>query len=160
MSKIGKLPITIPEGVEVELDDRKVKVTGPKGSLERKFADKISFSKNGKNLLVLTKGGSKKDRQVHGTSRAIAANMIRGVVDGWKRELELVGTGYRAEVSGPDLVLTVGFSHPVKITAPEGITFSVAKTVITVEGIDKELVGSQAANIRRVRPPEPYKGKA
>lgn len=158
MSKIGKLPIKVPEGVSLEVNDKIVKVKGPKGELSRTLPTDIGLEVKD-NIVTLTAKGGPEGGSVYGTTRALVANMINGVSKGWVRELELVGTGYRAEVSGKDLILTVGYSHPVTIPAPEGITFKVEKTIITVAGIDKELVGQMAANIRGVREPEPYKGK-
>ena len=159
MSKIGKAPIKIPEGVTVNINGLEVSVTGPRGSLTRKFSRKVSIEIKDGQVLVRATGEGKSFLSVWGTTRAIIAGMVEGVVNGWKKELELVGTGYRAEVQGNTLVLTVGYSHPVNIEAPEGITFKVEKTIITVEGVDKEAVGQIAANVRGVRPPEPYKGK-
>jgi large subunit ribosomal protein L6 len=159
MSRIGKLPVELPDKVEVEVAGHQVKVSGPKGSMARSFPSSVQVEiKDGKVQLSL-KGKSKQAKSVFGTTRAHIANMVIGVSQGWKKQLELVGTGYRAEVTGKDLVLTVGYSHPVKVEASEGIGFSVEKTIITIEGVDKELVGQVAAKIRDVRPPEPYKGK-
>jgi large subunit ribosomal protein L6 len=159
MSRIGRLPISIPEGIEVAVKDGNVCVVGPKGTLERKLSKRVFLEIKNKQVLVLAKGKSKRSRAMHGTTRAHIANMVCGVSDGWSKVLELVGAGYRAEVSGSTLTLTVGYSHPVKIEAPEGITLKTEKGEITVEGIDKEVVGQTAAVIRKVRPPEPYKGK-
>lgn len=159
MSKIGKAPINIPEGVTVSVDGLEVSVVGPRGSLKRKFSRKVNIEIKEGKILVSAKGTGKSTLSVWGTTRAIIAGMVEGVVNGWKKELELVGTGYRAEVQGTTLILTVGYSHPVNIEAPEGIAFKVEKTIITVEGPNKEVVGQIAANIRNVRPPEPYKGK-
>jgi large subunit ribosomal protein L6 len=159
MSRVGKLPISIPEGVKVDLNKDVIKVTGPKGNLEWKFPRNIDVKVEKDNVEVSAKGHTKSSKAMHGTARAIIFNMISGVSTGWSKLLELVGTGYRASVSGNTLSLTVGFSHPVEIEAPEGITFKVEKSNITVEGIDKELVGQISATIRAVRPPEPYKGK-
>jgi len=159
MSKIGKLPVTIPDGVVVETSPDGLKVSGPKGTLTSKVPKGITFTQS-KNEIVFEQARQfKQMNSLYGTTRALFSNTVKGVSDGWKKELELVGTGYRAEVVGKDLVLTVGFSHPVKIEAPGGISFKVEKTMISVEGIDRELVGQVAANIRKVRPPEPYKGK-
>ena len=159
MSKIGKLPISIPEGVNIEVDAHKVKVSGPKGELSLTLPREIEAKVNGGKLEVIKKGNSKQASSMHGTFRSLINNMVKGVTAGWQKKLELVGTGFRAEVSGDTLSLVVGFSHPVKIKAPSGITFKVEKNVVTVEGIDRELVGQTASNIRAVRPPEPYKGK-
>ena len=159
MSRIGKKQIEIPDQVKIEVEGRKVIITGPKGSLERSFPRNVNVEvKNGK-VVVSSKGKTKIARAMHGTARALVANMVQGVAEGWSRALELVGTGYRAEGSDKKLTLTVGYSHPVEIEAPEGISFKIEKTEVTVEGIDKELVGQTAAGIRAVRPPEPYNGK-
>jgi len=159
MSRIGKLPVLLPEAVKVTVSDVMVKVEGPKGSLERKLPRVIGVEIKDKEVLVKTKSKIKTAKALHGTWRALIANMVKGVSEGWAKKLELVGVGYRAEGSDRELTLTVGFSHPVKVEAPEGITFAIEKTFITIEGIDKELVGKVAAEIRAIRPPEPYKGK-
>jgi len=159
MSKIGKLPIIIPEDVTAKLESGKVLVTGPKGSLSRKLPLGVMAEISNGKIIFSSKGVSKESKAVFGTTRALVANMVRGVTQGWERELELVGTGFKAETDGKTLILTVGFSHPIKIIAPSEINFKVEKTIIKIEGIDKELVGQLAANIRGVKPPEPYKGK-
>lgn len=159
MSKIGKQPILIPEGVTVEVNAKKVSVKGPKGELARSLPRKIEAKISDGSVIVTRKDDTKASMSLHGTYRSLISNMVKGVFGGYSRQLELVGTGFRAEASGKTLSLTVGFSHPVKIEAPEGITFKVEKSIITVEGIDKEAVGQVAASIRSVRPPEPYKGK-
>lgn len=159
MSKIGKLPIQIPGDVKVGLDEAIVKITGPKGTLTKRIPKGISLRQDGGTLMVENKKNTSDSSAIHGTTRAILANMVKGVTVGWSKTLELVGTGFRAEVSGNILSLTVGYSHPVKIEAPNGVSFRVEKTDITVEGPDREIVGSIAAKIRGVRPPEPYKGK-
>jgi len=159
MSKIGKQPINLPEGVAAEGTGNVITVSGPKGSLSKKFSRKVIVEVTDGKILVSVTGKSKRSMSVWGGARSIIWGMVEGVSRGWKKQLELVGTGYRAEVSGNILVLTVGYSHPVKIEAPEGITLNVEKSVITVSGADKEMVGQIAANIRAVRPPEPYKGK-
>ena len=159
MSKIGQQPIEIPGGVTVEINSNTVNVVGPKGTLSVNFTKDIQVKlEDGKVLVGITKE-SKIAKSNWGTIRMLISNMIKGVSDGWTKQLELIGTGYRSEVNGDTLVLTVGYSHPVNIKAPEGITFKVEKSVITVEGIDKQVVGQVAANIRAARPPEPYKGK-
>jgi len=159
MSKIGKAPVAIPEGVTVTIEGQTVNVSGPKGNLSRKFPRDVSFEIKEGQVLVSCKKENKVAQSLFGTTRALINNMVHGVSQGWVKELELVGTGYRAEVNGETLILTVGFSHPVKIEAPAGISFKVEKTIITVAGPDKELVGQVAANIRSVKPPEPYQGK-
>lgn len=159
MSKIGQQPIEIPDGVTVEINGNIVNVTGPKGKLSFNFTKEVGIKiEEGKIIVVINKD-SKIARSNWGTTRMLIFNMVKGVSNGWTKQLELVGTGYRSEVGGDTLILTVGYSHPVKIKAPEGITFKVEKSVITVEGIDKQIVGQVSANIRAVRPPEPYKGK-
>lgn len=159
MSKIGKLPIKLPEGVKAEISGRTIVVSGPKGSLTRVFPREIEITLKEGILQLTTKKQNSVVSALYGTNRALLANMVVGVSSGWKKELELVGAGYKNELSGRTLVLNIGFSHPVKIETPEGIDFKVEKTVITIEGIDKELVGRVAAQIRAVRPPEPYQGK-
>ncbi len=159
MSRIGKLPVILPEAVEIFISDGMVHIKGPKGELKRKLPREIKVEVDNKKVLIKRKGENKTARAMHGTWRALIANMAKGVSEGWSKQLELVGTGYRAEGSEHDLTLAIGYSHPVEIKAPEGISFSIQKTLITVEGIDKELVGQVAAKIRDVRPPEPYKGK-
>ncbi len=159
MSKIGKQPVSIPEGVTVEVSGHTVIVTGPKGTLERRFAPEIRVEVVDGKVIVSAKGTGKYVLSLFGTTRALINNDVIGVSAGWSKQLELVGTGFKAEISGSELSLIVGYSHPVKIKAPEGITFKVEKTIVTVEGYDREVVGQVAANIRAVRPPEPYKGK-
>jgi len=141
------------------VDGQKVKVSGPKGKLEREFAKGMHISMQDGKLNVSIKKEDKRLKALQGTTRALMQNMVQGVKDGWSKTVELVGTGYRAEVSGNTLTILIGFSHPVKFTAPEGVSFSVQKTEITIEGPDREVVGQIAASIRAVRPPEPYKGK-
>lgn len=159
MSKIGKLPIKIPSGVTVEINGSEVKITGAKGERVRHIARGVEVKVENGEILVSIKGSSKSMMSLHGTTRALLANDIKGVTEGWKKQLEIIGTGFRAEVAGKTLVLTIGYSHPVKIEAPEGISFKVEKMIVTVEGIDREVVGQVAADIRGARPPEPYKGK-
>lgn len=157
MSKIGKQPIILPEGIKAEISGREIVINGPKGNLKRILPRGVDINQKDGLLIVTVK--SEDLNPIFGTTRVLVANMVKGVSEGWSKQLELVGTGYRAEVKGNILVLTVGYSHPVEIEAPEGISFKVEKTIITVEGLDKEIVGQIAANIRGVRPPEPYKGK-
>ncbi|MBU0572544.1 50S ribosomal protein L6 [Patescibacteria group bacterium] len=159
MSRIGKLPVILPETVEISVSDGVVSIKGPKGELKRKLPREIKIEVGSKEILIRPKGDSKTARAMHGTWRALIANMVKGVSEGWSKQLELVGTGYRAEGSESNLVLAIGYSHPVEMKAPEGISFTIQKTIITVEGADKELVGQVAAKIRDIRPPEPYKGK-
>lgn len=160
MSKIGKLPVKIKEGVNVNLDNGTIKVSGSKGSMMFIIPEDINVVLDNGNVLVSQK--NKEDRNsksLFGLTRVVISNMIKGVSEGFSKKLELSGVGYRAQVSGNDLVLSVGFSHTVKMKAPEEIQFSVAENIITVSGIDKTLVGDVAAKIRAIRPPEPYKGK-
>lgn len=159
MSKIGQLPVEIPSGVTVTIDGNSLTVVGPKGTLNFNFSKELDIKVEESKVVVGIKKESKFARSVWGTTRMLIANNIKGVTEGWKKQLELVGTGYRSEVQGNTLVLTVGYSHPVKIEAPAGITFKVEKSVINVDGIDKQVVGQVAADIRSSRPPEPYKGK-
>jgi large subunit ribosomal protein L6 len=159
MSRIGKIPVKLPEGVKVELEGRWLKVSGPKGELTMSLPEKIKLNQNDKEVFLEVDSKNPALGVMHGTSRALLANMVKGVSEGWSKKLELVGTGFRAEVQGGKLTLNIGYSHPVVIEAPKGITFSVEKNVITIEGIDKEKVGQISAEIRAKRPPEPYKGK-
>jgi large subunit ribosomal protein L6 len=159
MSRVGKIPIKLPENVRLEINGSSLRVSGPKGELERVIVKGISVEKRDGEVLIDRKNDNPKLKAFHGTTRALVANMIKGVTDGWIKVLELVGTGYRAKLSENKLVISVGFSHPVEFEAPEGIVFKVDKTLISIEGIDKELVGLVAARIRAIRPPEPYKGK-
>ena len=159
MSKIGKQPVTIPAGVTVEVNGHTVSITGPKGNIKRHFPPEIGVEVADGKVLVSAKGSGKYVMALFGTTRALINNDVTGVSAGWSKKLELVGTGFRAELVGDELSLTVGYSHPVKIKAPAGITFKVEKTFVTVDGFDREIVGQVSADIRAVRPPEPYKGK-
>ena len=161
MSRIGKLPVPVPDGVEVTIDGLDITVKGPKGELSRQMPEGVTLSRDDEGAVVVTRNGeSRTERSRHGLVRSLIANMIEGVTAGYSKSLELVGVGYRAAAKGSDVELQVGYSHPVLIEAPEGIAFEVPQpTRITVSGIDKVLVGQVAANIRKVRPPEPYKGK-
>lgn len=159
MSRIGKLPVENISGVEVQIEGRKVKVVGPKGEVEFMLNPLITIEKNDTNYQVVMKSKSKTANVMQGTMRSIFNNAVLGVSQGWSKKMELVGTGFRSEVQGTDLILTVGFSHPVKITAPKGISFKVEKNIITIEGADKAEVGQICAKIQAVKPPEPYKGK-
>jgi large subunit ribosomal protein L6 len=161
MSRIGKSPIPVPSGVDVTLADRSVTVKGPKGTLARRLPPDISVRQDGDQLVVERPDDEREHRALHGLTRSLVNNMVVGVTDGFSKDLEIVGVGYRATAQGPSrLELALGFSHPVVVEAPEGVTFEVpAPTRITVRGIDKEIVGQVAANIRKVRKPEPYKGK-
>lgn len=161
MSRIGKAPIPIPAGVQVQLEDNRVTVKGPKGQLSREIPDPISIQQEAGELRVSRPSDYRTHRALHGLTRALVANMVEGVSQGFMRRMEIEGVGWRAELKGPNLVLSVGYSHPVEVEPPAGITFEVDKggRTFSVSGIDKELVGEIAARIRRVRPPEPYKGK-
>lgn len=160
MSRIGKKPISLPKGVEVSIEDSIVTVKGPRGELTQRLPAEINLNISDDEILVTRPSDAKKHRAYHGLSRALVANMVEGVTNGFEKKLELVGVGYRAQMQGSKLMLTVGYSHPITIDAPEGIEFEVpAVTRITVKGIDKQLVGNTAAHIRAIRKPEPYKGK-
>jgi len=159
MSRIGKKPIEIPDGVEVEIKGQKIRIKGPKGEISREILPEIKIVQEGKKILLSPKSKTKRAKAFWGLSRALLANFVKGVKTGFEKKLEIKGVGYQAKMEGNDLVLQLGFSHPVKIRAPEGIKLSVEKNVISVSGIDKELVGQIAAKIRKIRPPEPYKGK-
>ena len=161
MSRVGRAPIEIPAGVEVSVSGRRVSVRGPQGTLERELPDPITVRQEDGSLLVERSDDQRRTRALHGLARALVNNMVVGVTSGFTRELEIVGVGYRATAQGPDRIdLALGFSHSIPVQAPAGITFEVpAPTRVTVKGIDKELVGQVAANIRQLRKPEPYKGK-
>ena len=160
MSRIGKMPVTLPSGVDVEVAGTRVRVKGSKGQLSREFTDRVSFQIEDGVVTVAREDDTRESRALHGLSRALLANMVQGVSEGFSKVLEIQGVGYRASLKGSNIELLVGFSHPVDVPAPEGITFEVPEpTRIVVSGIDKEQVGQVAAEIRRVRPPEPYKGK-
>ncbi|EUJ18439.1 50S ribosomal protein L6 [Listeria aquatica] len=160
MSRIGKKPITIPAGVTVTLDGNKATVKGPKGELVREFNPEIKIEIEGSEINVSRPSDNKNHRALHGTTRAVLNNMVVGVSEGYEKSLELVGVGYRAQKQGSKLVLNVGYSHPVEFEAPKGVEIEVpANTKVIVKGFNKEHVGELAANIRAVRPPEPYKGK-
>jgi len=161
VSRIGKKPITIPDGVEITIEEEnKVTVKGPKGTLVKKIPSCLEIKKEDGQLLVLRPSDKKEHRSLHGLGRTLLANMVEGVSQGFSKKLELVGVGYRATKQGENLVLNVGYSQPVNFVPAEGITIEVpAPTKITITGIDKEVVGDTAARIRRIRPPEPYKGK-
>jgi large subunit ribosomal protein L6 len=161
MSRIGRLPIQIPSGVDVDIADRVITVKGPKGSLTHTLAEPISIEKDDDGALRVSRPNDEnKSRALHGLSRTLVANMVTGVTEGFSKTLEIVGTGYRVQAKGADLEFALGFSHPVNVPAPDGISFEVqAPTRFVVRGIDKQKVGEVAANIRKLRKPEPYKGK-
>lgn len=161
MSRIGRTPITVPSGVDVTLGNGTVTVKGPQGTLARGLPERIRVRQDGDTLLVERPDDERRTRSLHGLTRSLVANMVAGVTQGFSKELEIVGVGYRAVARGPQsLELSLGFSHPVLIDAPDGVSFEVpAPTRVVVRGIDKERVGQVAADIRKRRPPEPYKGK-
>lgn len=160
MSRIGKKPVTIPAGVEVNIDGQDVTVKGPKGTLEHTIAAPITAKIEGTEILVERPDDERISRSLHGLTRTLIDNMVVGVTEGYKKELEIVGTGYRVVAKGSDLEFSLGYSHTITVKAPEGITFQVAdQTHFSVNGINKQQVGEVAANIRKLRKPEPYKGK-
>jgi len=160
MSRIGKLPIPVPPGVNVEIDGQQITVKGPKGSLTHVVAEPITVAQEDGTLNVARPDDERTSKALHGLSRTLIANMVTGVTAGYTKNLEIVGTGYRVAAKGSDLEFALGFSHPVVVTAPEGISFKVENpTRFAVEGIDKQKVGEVAANIRKLRKPDPYKGK-
>jgi large subunit ribosomal protein L6 len=161
VSRVGKKPIAIPTGVDVTIDGTRVVVKGPNGTLEHEAPETISIARDGDELVVTRPDDERENRALHGLTRSLVANMVTGVSTGFTRELEIVGVGYRVQARGPSkLELQVGFSHPVPFEAPEGVTFEVPQpTRIVVKGADKQLVGQVAADLRKARPPEPYKGK-
>ncbi len=161
MSRIGRLPIPVPNGVDVAIDGRTVNVTGPKGALSHTVAAPITVAKGDDGTLQVSRPDDEREsRALHGLSRTLIANMITGVTDGYSKVLEIVGVGYRVQARGADLEFALGFSHPVVVRPPDGISFTVeAPTRLRVTGIDKQQVGEVAANIRKIRKPDPYKGK-
>ena len=160
MSRIGNKPITVPENVEVKLDGNKITVKGPKGTLERTVNDNISIKLENGVIVVARPNDEKENRSLHGLTRTLINNMIEGVSNEFSKQLEINGVGYRAAKQGNKIVLTLGYSHPVEMVEPEGITYEVPNpNSIIVKGIDKELVGQMAAEIRSKRPPEVYRGK-
>lgn len=162
MSRIGKLPVVIPAGVEVKIEERLVFVKGPKGELSLQLPARSIVSIEEKDIIVKRASNSKEDRSIHGLTRTLIANMIEGVTKGFEKRMEIVGVGYRAQATGQNITLTLGFSHPVEMKAPKGITVQMddkVKNTIIVSGIDKQAVGEFSANIRKLRKPEPYKGK-
>lgn len=159
MSRIGKLPISIPSGVTIDVANHLIKVTGSKGTLERPYPRELDVVVSENQALVNVKKQTDHAKAMHGTIRAHVANMVKGVSEGWTKQLELIGTGYRAEVRGDVLVLTVGYSNPVSMKLPTGITAKVEKNIVTIESSDKEALTLFADKARGVRPPEPYNGK-
>ncbi len=160
MSRIGKNPIEIPEGVEVKIEARELTVKGPKGELKQKIHPLVNIEQTDKQLLVkVNQPEDKRQRSLWGLFASLIKNMVEGVTNGYEKKLEVNGVGYRVELKGDTLILNVGYSHPIEYKLPEGITASVEKNLITISGIDKQVVGEVAAQIRKVRKPEPYKGK-
>ena len=160
MSRIGRMPVTVPSGVDVTIDGRQVTVKGPKGTLSLEVSAPIDVTQDNGAINVTRPSDEGEIRALHGLSRSLIANMVTGVTDGYRKTLEIVGVGYRVQAKGKDLEFALGFSHPVPVPAPEGITFRVeSPTRFVVEGIDKQQVGEVAANIRKLRKPDPYKGK-
>ena len=160
MSRIGRLPITVPSGVDVTIDGRTVTVTGPKGSLSRALHPDMTVSREEGTIVVTRPTEQKTHKQLHGLTRTLVNNMVVGVTDGYRKGLEITGVGYRAALNGNKLTLNLGYSHPIEIDPPAGISFEVENpTKLAVVGIDKELVGEIAARVRATRKPEPYKGK-
>jgi large subunit ribosomal protein L6 len=160
MSRIGKQPIPVPAGVTVQIEPELVRVNGPKGELHERVNRDITVAQDDGNIVVTRPTDRAEHRALHGLTRSLVANMVRGVTDGFEKRLEIQGVGYRAQLKGRDLELALGYSHPVPIKAPDGIEFEVpVPTRVVVRGISKQLVGEVAANIRKQRPPEPYKGK-
>lgn len=160
MSRVGKKPISIPSGVKVEIDQNEIRVSGPKGELKKEIHPSLKIQMNENEIVVFRSSESKFHRSLHGLARALIANMVEGVNNGYRKALEIRGIGYKAELKGKKLNLSLGFSHPILFAPPEGIKIDLSgPNKIAVSGIDKELVGMVAAKIRSFRPPEPYKGK-
>jgi large subunit ribosomal protein L6 len=161
MSRIGKLPIAVPSGVDIAIEGQDVTVKGPKGTLSHTIANPLTVERSEAGELVVNRPDDERlSKSLHGLTRTLVANMVTGVTDGYEKKLEIVGVGYRVTAKGRDLEFAVGYSHPVVVTPPEGITFAVeSPTKFAVAGIDKQQVGQVAANIRKIRKPEPYKGK-
>ena len=161
MSRIGRLPIEIPTGVDVKITGSHVKIKGPKGEMEFTFSPSIELSFKDSEIIVTRPSDTREMRSLHGTTRSLIQNMVTGVTDGFQKELQLVGVGYRATMQGNNLVLNVGYSHSVEVEPPQGVSFEVGDRAqqVFISGIDKQKVGQIAADIRKVRPPEPYKGK-
>ena len=160
MSRIGRLPITLPDGVKLHFADGSVRAEGPKGKLSRALVPECTLAIEGKTVTVKRADDSRRTRSLHGLTRRLVANMVEGVGKGWTRVLEITGVGYRAEARGNVLFLTLGYSHPIAYQLPPGVTAKVERqVVVTLEGGDREMLGQTAAAIRRLRPPEPYKGK-
>jgi len=160
MSRIGKAPIPVPGGVTVTLSGLDVTVKGPKGELKRTLPEGVAITQDGNALLVTPADGTRRSRERHGLCRTLVANMVEGVSQGYIRKLDIVGVGYRAALQGKNLVVSAGYSHQVEMVPPEGVTFAMeGNTTVLISGANKELVGNEAAKVRAIRPPEPYKGK-
>ncbi len=160
MSRIGKLPVQIPDKVSVDINGLNVTVKGPKGELKRVMPEGVNFDQKDNQIVVSPSTAKRYSKERHGLCRTLISNMVEGVSQGYSKRLEIVGVGSRAQVKGKNLVVSAGYSHPVEMTPPDGITYKVeSNTNVTVSGIDKEIVGNEAAKIRSIRPPEPYKGK-
>ena len=161
MSRIGRLPVTVPSGVEVTIDGQAVSVKGPKGNLTHTVATPIAVARDDDGTITVSRpDDERRNRSLHGLTRTLIANMVEGVTNGFEKKLEIVGTGYRVVAKGSDLEFALGYSHPITVKAPEGITFTTDGPLrLSVQGIDKQLVGEVAANIRKLRKPDPYKGK-
>ena len=160
MSRIGKAPISVPDKVSVSLNGLAVTVKGPKGELSRTLPEGVSIAQDGNTIVVSPTSSNRRSRERHGLCRTLVANMVEGVSQGFTRKLEIVGVGYRAALQGKKLVVSAGYSHQVEMDPPAGITFAVdGNTTVLVSGADKEIVGNEAAKVRAIRPPEPYKGK-
>jgi large subunit ribosomal protein L6 len=159
MSRIGKYPVVVPKGVDVQVKDDILLVKGPKGELQRRIHPKIKLDIQGENIVVVPQDESKETLSLHGLFRVLINNMVTGVTKGFEKVLEIVGVGYKAEVNGRTMVLNIGYSHPINFELPDGIDAVVEKTKITLSGFDKELLGMTAAEVRGFRKPEPYKGK-
>ncbi len=160
MSRIGKKPVVIPKGVTIDIKGNSIKVKGPKGELEKSFDSRIGIEINDSELTITRPNDTKEIKALHGLSRALIQNMVEGVTESYQKSLEIVGVGYRAELKGKNLLLNIGYSHPIYFMPPDGITLQTpTQTQIVISGIDKQLVGMIAAKIRSIRQPEPYKGK-
>jgi len=159
MSRVGRKPVTLPKGVNVTVNNGQVAVKGPKGELKKAVPTGVEVKTSGSELNVTRADDSRENRAKHGMMRALVANMVKGVSEGFERRLEINGVGYRAEVSGQKLTMALGFSHPVNFELPKGISAKVDKNIVILMGIDREVLGETASKIREIRPPEPYKGK-
>ncbi len=159
MSRVGKKPIQIPQDIKVKIDGDTIQVESKKGKLSYKFLPKVEVKQEGNEIIVIRKSEDRFSRAIHGTTRSLIANMIEGLSKGFEKKLEIVGTGYRAQMQGNKLVLNLGYSHPIEYVPPKDISISVERNIITVSGYDKQKVGQVAAEIRAFRKPEPYKGK-